>query len=125
MMGQYIESNREFLPKETLTVISVHECYTKAFQLRKEKGEDITDDEIEEIREYEFKMYRSADLILTLTQEDKGILVRFDPSLYGKIEVVPHGVDTDFWYPPKEKRWDTKNILYTGNFDHYPMHKAT
>jgi len=122
MMGQYIEANRDAIPAETLKVISVHECYTKALELRKLKGEKISEKTIEEMRNYEFKMYSVADLILTLTPEDAEILVGYEPSLRERIRVVPHGVDTSFYTPPKVKTWErnTKNILFVGNFQHYP-----
>lgn len=120
MMGQYLEANRDLIPKGTLSVISVHECYTRAFELRKKKGEEIDRRQMDEIKDYEFRMYKAVDLILTLTKEDRQILIGYEPSLFGKIEVVPHGVDTDFYHPPKKRSLDTKNILFTGNFNHYP-----
>ena len=122
MMGQYIEANRSLIPADTMTVISVHECYTKAFTLRAAKGEDISEGTIKELFNYEFKMYDVADRILTLTREDGDILISHAPGLKNKIRVVPHGVDTGFYTPPNKKFWErnTKNILYLGNFQHYP-----
>jgi len=122
MMGQYIEANRNLIPADTMAVISVHECYTKAFEIRAKKGEDISDDTIKELFNYEFKMYDVADRILTLTREDGDILIDYAPKLKKKISVVPHGVDTAFYTPSRKKSWDrnTKNVLYLGNFQHYP-----
>ncbi|MCK4475647.1 MAG: glycosyltransferase family 4 protein [Methanophagales archaeon] len=122
MMGQYIEANYNLIPADTTAIISVHECYTKAFELRAAKGEDISEDTIKELFNYEFKMYDTADKILTLTREDADILINHAPNLKKKIRVVPHGVDTAFYTPPKKKSWErsTKNILYLGNFQHYP-----
>ncbi len=123
MMGQYIEANRSIISADTMTVISVHECYTKAFKLRAAKGEEIREATIKELFNYEFRMYDVADRILTLTREDGDILINYAPGLKNKIRVVPHGVDTEFYTPPKEKKpWEknTKNILYLGNFQHYP-----
>ena len=122
MMGQYIEANRSLIPADTMAIISVHECYTKAFKMRAEKGEDISEDIINELFNYEFKMYYTADKILTLTTEDAAVLVNYAPNLKNKIRVVPHGVDTAFYTPPKLKSWErnTKKILYLGNFQHYP-----
>jgi len=122
MMGQYIEANYESIPADTITIISVHECYTKAFKLRAEKGEDISEDTIEELFAYEFKMYERADKILSLTQEDADILTSYSPELKNKIRVVPHGVDTNFYTPSEENVWkrNTKNLLYIGNYQHYP-----
>ncbi|HEX59310.1 MAG TPA: glycosyltransferase [Methanomicrobia archaeon] len=121
IMGQYIEANRHLIPEGTTAIISVHECYTKAFELRAKKGEAISEETIGELRDYEFRMYASADKILTLTREDAEILTSYEPGLRRKIRVVPHGVDTRFFTPPKD-RWsrNTKNILYVGNFRHYP-----
>ncbi|KPK99725.1 MAG: hypothetical protein AMJ91_06680, partial [candidate division Zixibacteria bacterium SM23_73_3] len=85
MMGQYIEANHQFIPAETTTVISVHECYTKAFKLRAEKGEDIGEDIIKELFDFEFKMYDAADRLLSLTQEDANILTGYSAQLKNKI----------------------------------------
>ncbi len=121
MMGQYIEANRSLIPSDTTAIISVHECYTKAFELRAEKGEGaIEEATLKELFNYEFKMYDAADKILTLTPEDGDIVANYAPKLKPKLRVVPHGVDTDFYTPPNDKSWDCKNILYVGNFQHYP-----
>lgn len=121
VMGQYIEANRHLIPTDTTAIISVHECYTKAFELRAKRGEDISEGTIKELRDYEFRMYAAADKILTLTREDAEILAGYEPNLRRKIRVVPHGVDTRFFTPPKDRwRRNTKNILYVGNFRHYP-----
>ena len=122
MMGQYIEANRSLIPADTVAIISVHECYTKAFELRAKKGEDISEDIIKELFNYEFKMYDTADKILTLTGEGANILINYAPNLKNKIRVVPHGVDTAFYTPPKKQFQErsTKKILYLGNFQHYP-----
>ncbi len=122
MPGQYIEANHEFIPEDTVSIISVHECYTKAFRMRAQKGEDINEETIKELFDYEFKMYEKADKLLSLTQEDAGILVDYSNGLKGKIRVVPHGVDTKFYHPPDEDVFsrNTKNILYIGNYQHNP-----
>ena len=120
MMGQYIEANRSLIPSDTTAIISVHECYTKAFELRAEKGEAIEEATLKELFNYEFKMYDAADKILTLTPEDGDIVANYAPKLKPKLRVVPHGVDTDFYTPLNDKSWDCKNILYVGNFQHYP-----
>ncbi|MBW2062465.1 MAG: hypothetical protein JRI95_13030, partial [Deltaproteobacteria bacterium] len=106
------------IPPHTMTIISVHECYTQAFQQRAGKGERIGKGTIEELFEYEFKMYRSVDHVLSLTQQDMEILIRLAPDLKEKTSVVPHGVDSSFYVPRPEKSWDTKNILFLGNFRH-------
>jgi hypothetical protein len=101
-----------------MAVISVHECYTKAFELRAEKGDAISAHTKKELFDYEFKMYDAADRILTLTREDGNILISYASELKDRIRVVPHGVDTAFYTPPENKSWSrgAKNILYLGNF---------
>jgi glycosyltransferase involved in cell wall biosynthesis len=49
-------------------------------------------------------------------------MIGYAPELKDKIRVVPHGVDTGFYTPSENKSWarNTKNILYLGNFMHYP-----
>jgi glycosyltransferase involved in cell wall biosynthesis len=90
--------------------------------MRAEKGEDISEDTIRELFDYEFKMYDAADRLLSLTREDADILAGYSPRLKDKIRGVPHGVDTDFYRPPEQKSCDesSKNLLYLGNFQHYP-----
>jgi glycosyltransferase involved in cell wall biosynthesis len=122
MPGQYIEANSESIPSDTMSIISVHECYTTAFKMRAQKGEDISEGAIEELFNYEFKMYGAANRLLTLTVEDADILKGYCAQLEEKIRVVPHGVDTVYYTPPEKKSWDknSKNLLYLGNFQHYP-----
>jgi glycosyltransferase involved in cell wall biosynthesis len=120
MMGQYIEGARNLIPNGTMTIISVHECYTEAFRQRMRKGEYIDEGTIQSLFNYEFRMYRAVDRVLSLTREDREVLIRLAPDLKGKTRVIPHGVDTDFYTPPPQRRWDTKNILFLGNFRHHP-----
>jgi len=123
MMGQYIEANQDIIPPDTLKVISVHECYTKAFELRRERGEEIEKEVIRELCEYELlRMYAAADRVLSLTREDGEFLAEYAPELKDKIRIVPHGVDTSFYHPPEYNRIErgTDNLLYLGNFEHYP-----
>ena len=120
MMGQYLEGAKEIIPPDTMTIISVHECYTQAFQQRVSKGERISEETIEKLFDYEFRMYRSVDRVLSLTPEDMEVLIHLAPDLKGKTGVVPHGVETDFYTPNPERSRDTKNILFLGNFRHHP-----
>lgn len=120
MMGQYLEGAKEVIPHDIMKIISVHECYTQAFRQRAHKGEPISEKTIEKLFEYEFRMYHSVDCVLSLTPEDRQALIRLAPDLKEKTNVVPHGVDTSFYIPAHEQSWDTKNILYLGNFRHRP-----
>jgi glycosyltransferase involved in cell wall biosynthesis len=120
VMGQYFLSNPG-IPQRTLKVISVHECYTEAAKKRLEKGETKQEGlDLEELEKYEFAMYEAADLLLSLTSEDKDILVCYEPQLERKIKVVPHGVDTEFYHPPAKRDPLSKRILFLGNYRHHP-----
>ena len=120
MMGQYLEGAKDIIPRGTMTVISVHECYTQAFRQRVSKGEDISEQTIEKLFDYEFRMYRSVERVLSLTREDMEVLISLAPDLKGKTGIVHHGVDTSFYTPPLDRSWDSKNILFLGNFQHHP-----
>ena len=120
VMGQYFLDNPG-IPQRTLKVISVHECYTEAAKKRQEKGEAKPEGfDLEELKRYEFAMYEAADLLLSLTSEDKDILVRYQAELKNKIKVVPHGVDTEFYHPPAGRNPQSKRILFLGNYRHRP-----
>ena len=120
MMGQYLEGAKEIIPPDTMSIISVHECYTQAFRQRVRKGERISEETIEKLFDYELRMYRSVNRILSLTPEDMEVLIQLAPDLKGKMSIVPHGVETEFYTPPPQRSWDTKNILFLGNFQHHP-----
>jgi glycosyltransferase involved in cell wall biosynthesis len=120
MMGQYLEGAKDSIPHGTTTIISVHECYTQAFRQRVRNGEHISEETIESLFDYEFRMYRSVDRVLSLTREDMEVLIGLAPDLKGKIDIVHHGVDTNFYTPPPARLWDSKNILFLGNFKHNP-----
>jgi glycosyltransferase involved in cell wall biosynthesis len=119
VMGQYFLDNPG-IPEKTLTVISVHECYAQAVKKRMEKGEKLININLKELESYEFAMYDNTDLLLILTAEDKDILLRYNQDLERKIKVVPHGVDTEFYHPPKKRDPQSKRILYLGNYQHHP-----
>lgn len=120
VMGQYFVDNPG-IPQRTLKVISVHECYTEAAKKRLEKGEAKPEGlDLAELERYEFAMYEAADLLLSLTSEDRDILIGYEPELEQKIKVVPHGVDTEFYHPPAERNPQSKRILFLGNYRHRP-----
>ena len=121
MMAQYIYNNRG-IPSETKKIMSVHECYTIARRkLMRAKG--FSWEGIKaflyyvKLVGYEFKMYESADLVLTLTYEGKEELLRYNPRL--KVKVVPHGVDVDY-FNLEERKPEKNSIMFLGNFGHLP-----
>lgn len=120
VMGQFL--NRSALLPPVRRVISVHECYylarLKAYRqcrLGLEKLKEAIN--LKGLKKYEFKMYRMADKVLTLTPQGKEELLKIDPEL--DIAVVPHGVDTNsFSFSAFQEK--VKNIVFVGNYLHYP-----
>lgn len=122
VMGQYLYNLRGRIPESTVKVISVHECYTVArravFELKGLSKEGITAYlHYLRLKGYEFEMYRSADKILTLSEEDRRVLLKFEPSL--EVQVVPHGVDTETFHP-RNRRPTGDYLCFLGNYRHEP-----
>jgi len=121
MMAQYIYQNKG-IPSKTERIMSVHECYTIA---RKKilRARGFSQEGIKaflyyiKLVGYEFKMYESADLVLTLTPEGKDELLKYNPRL--KIKVVPHGVNVDY-FNLAERKPEENSITFLGNFGHLP-----
>lgn len=120
VMGQFIHNNPQLPPVRR--IISVHECYYLArlksyhyhkFGLNKLK-EAIN---LKGLKKYEFKMYKEADKVLTLTPEGKEELLEINPEL--NISVVPHGVDVEYFAFSPFKESET-SIVFVGNYLHYP-----
>ncbi len=122
VMGQYLYNLRHVIPELTVKVISVHECYTAArhmaFKLKRFSKEGMAAYlHYLRLKRYEFIMYRSADKILTLTEDDKKVLMKFDPSL--KVDVVPHGVNIEYFHPGN-RRPVGDHLCFLGNYGHEP-----
>jgi glycosyltransferase involved in cell wall biosynthesis len=95
VMGQFIHNNPLLSPVRR--IVSVHECYG--------------------LKKYEFGMYKHADKVLTLTNQDKKKLLDIFPEL--DIAVVPHGVDVeDFSFSGPER--EERSVVFVGNYLHYP-----
>ncbi len=127
VMGQYVHrSNPEINPR-TKRVISCHECYTIArkkvrdhYGVFSELGFGAMLD-LRGLESYEFEMYRQADKVLTLTPEEKESVLKYDPTL--DIEVVPHGVDTEYFIPRSGQVQETA-VGFLGNYPHDPNRDA-
>lgn len=63
--------------------------------------------------EYECRLYRSADRVLTLSPEERFALLNLDPTL--RISVVPNGVDASYFHPPGDAPRE-QAIIFTGNY---------
>lgn len=121
-MGQYLHVLKDKIPERTMKIISVHECYTdarlKVFKVKGFSWEGLKAYlHYRQLRKYEFEMYRSANKILTLTEKDKKILLKYASDL--RVNVIPHGVDVEYFH---SKYWKPKGniICFLGNFGHEP-----
>ncbi len=120
VMGQFIHNNPLLPPVRR--IISVHECYYLA-RLKAFRHSSLGLGKLKEainlkgLKKYEFDMYRHADKVLTLTNQDKKKLQDIFPEL--DISVVPHGVDVeDFSF--SEHKGRERSIVFVGNYLHYP-----
>jgi glycosyltransferase involved in cell wall biosynthesis len=126
VMGQYVHRSPGINPR-TKRVISCHECYTIArkkvrdhYGVFSRRGFEAMLN-LQRLESYEFEMYRQADKVLTLTPEEKESLLKYDPTL--NIEVVPHGVDTEYFVPRSEQARE-KAVGFLGNYPHDPNRDA-
>ncbi len=125
MVAQYLYKNPDLTGIKR--IMSVHECYYLA---RKKviKVQGLTSKEgirallhLKGLKKYEFDMYEDADMVLTLTPEEKEELLQIRPSL--RISVVPHGVDVEKFCPFKKKD-GPPTVMFLGNFLHDPNREA-
>lgn len=126
VMGQYLYRNTGINPR-TKRVISCHESYTMARKrvlelygpFSKLGLQAMLD--LRRLETYEFQMYREADKVLTLTPEERDNLLKYDSTL--DIEVVPHGVDPEYFVPRSEQLQET-TVGFLGNYPHNPNRDA-
>ena len=125
VMSQYLYKNN--INPKTKRVISCHESYTLArkkvldvYGLFSKRGLGAMLD-LYRLKKYEFSMYQSSDLVLTLTPQEKNRLLSYQPEL--NIEVVPHGTDTEKFYPAPIKQRE-KSVAFLGNYPHHPNSDA-
>ncbi len=115
-MGQYLYRNPYL--SAVRRIISCHECCTKAFAtairfhrwspagLMKRIG-------FNQVRQYEFAMYRNVDHVLVLTSQERYVLLNYAPNL--RVTVVPHGVDVnDYASVPMAAREDS--LIFVGYY---------
>lgn len=70
------------------------------------------------LREHEIAMGKTADLIMTVTEEDKKTLLECDPSLTNTV-VIPIGIDMETLPSPRIPK-EGKQILWVGALDWPP-----
>jgi glycosyltransferase involved in cell wall biosynthesis len=121
-MGQYLFRNVH-LPA-VRRIVSVHSCASSAFQ----KAIQIDPASLAtfwkrlalpRLRRYEMAMYRSADMVLTLTEDERQDILKMDPNI--RIEVSPYGVDTQRFSPPPEgDAGREESIVFTAYYKDEP-----
>ncbi|MBA7487029.1 hypothetical protein ES707_22591 [subsurface metagenome] len=120
VMGQYLYKNYG-MNSRTKKVVSCHESYTLARRRALElygffsrKGFDSWLN-LYRLKQYEFAMYKDADLLLTLTPQERERILKIEPVL--RIEVVPHGTDTE-WFNPFPESDKEISVAFLGNYPH-------
>jgi glycosyltransferase involved in cell wall biosynthesis len=114
VMGQFLYQNPYL--SATRRIISCHSClttsYLKAIDVRRWALHSLRNRLwLKRLEKYEFAMYRSADLVLALTAQERMDLLRYGPNL--RVSVVPYGVDIEHFHPRSER--DTEDIVaFTG-----------
>ena len=73
------------------------------------------------ILKFEIDIYKKYGADITTSEKEKDLLLEHDNSL--KIEVVPNGVDLNF-YTPCERTDFTQNVVFVAWYRYYPNEKA-
>lgn len=123
-VAQYLFHNPDLAGMKR--VMSVHECYylarRKAWRVQRFSREGISAlFNLKGLRRFEFAMYADADLVLTLTPEGRRELLDIRPDL--RIEVVPHGVDIEYFCTLEECERE-QAVMFLGNYPHDPNRDA-
>jgi GT2 family glycosyltransferase/Tfp pilus assembly protein PilF len=116
--AQYYKDIRTYSPRSHLVIDS----YDVAFLRERRRAEVSEKDEdfwhAEEVRRLELDWYRKADMALTVTEKDRDVLLREDPSLRVGISTDIHPVPEFEWKPGR------KDLVFIGNFNHQPNEDA-
>jgi len=62
---------------------------------------------------YERRVSKLFDKCLTVSEEDKNLLLSISPD--ADVSVIPNGVDTDFFGNPNPDEWEPKTIFFVGS----------
>jgi glycosyltransferase involved in cell wall biosynthesis len=125
-MGQYLFGNVH-LPA-VRRIVSVHSCASSAFQKAIQVDPWSAASRwkrlaLPRLRRYEMALYRSADMVLTLTEEERQDILKQDPNI--RIEVSPYGVDTERFHPPPEgEAGREESIVFTAYYKDEPNRDA-
>jgi glycosyltransferase involved in cell wall biosynthesis len=122
-MGQYLFRNRYL--SAVRKIISCHysiaTSYRKVADLMRYSARGLRSRvSLGGLLRYEVDMYRNVDHVLVLTAQERFVLQRYDPHL--RVNVIPCGVDTKYFKPPKEETEEC--ILFTGHYESEPNRDA-
>jgi GT2 family glycosyltransferase/Tfp pilus assembly protein PilF len=111
---QYYRDIRKHSPKSVLIIDSYDLCF-----LRERRKAELSGDPGEiwkalEIKRQELSMYRNADMVLTVTEEDRRKLIEEAPDLSVGISTDIHPVEAAGTCA------DRKDLLFVGNYNHDP-----
>jgi len=73
------------------------------------------------LKQYERKICLKFDYNLTVSELDKERLFKICPDI--KIEVIPNGVDVEY-FKPKNKNFEPKTLIFAGGMNWYPNRDA-
>jgi len=111
------------------TVLNIDEVISKTLILKRKRlrllMKLITYFQYLKIRNYELKMCRRVHKILTVTSDEKEYLKFLDHSI--DISIIPNGLDSSFYQFDCDKELENIpdiDILYLGNYQHYPNIEA-
>lgn len=110
-----IKSVRVWHPEAIVVVDSVDLVYWRLFAKANLSGSDEESKEAEEIKRRELKTYASADLVVTITDEDDAILKRDLPSVHTYVIPNIHEITR-----LKRQECEDPSLLFIGTFTHEP-----
>lgn len=70
--------------------------------------------DVHKINYWEKKFWEKASRVVAMSEADKKVMQNQNPSL--TVDLVPNGVDTDFFKLINRKRNNSKTVLFVGNF---------
>lgn len=70
--------------------------------------------DVAKIKHWERHYWEKANMVIAMSEADKKIMQTLSPKL--KIEIIPNGVDFNFFNKSKETLGKTPTILFVGNF---------
>lgn len=116
--SQYYRDVRAYSPRSLLIIDS----FDVAFLRERRRAEVSSSDRdlwhAEEVKRIELSWYRKADMVLTVTEQDREVLLAEDPTLRVGISTDIHPL------PPFEWNPDRKDLVFIGNFKHQPNEDA-